>query len=285
MTSRFDHLIHKHATKQRRRIAPGMLLTAAAFVAAMLFLAAFGTAEAHDPSEDGSAVLACAGSGTLAPRTGAAPVSRTASAGDCELTVSVQAAANAASTCQISYTPTAMDGGYDVAVFASGDCDGVQIRTALTVDDVGDTPSALAYTQSSGSRAALSKIYGHEVLALPMFFHYSRAEWYWTNNLITSASPYIDRWPNANWHIHTNESDDGAFYSNGNSTYSAWVFTSFHSDGYPTSQFPDVWAESEVQINVHAGGGYDCDFDFEWTGGEGNYPNLHYHTQCWASPQ
>lgn len=58
MTSRFDHLIHKHATKQRRRIVPGMLLVAAAFVAAMLFLGAFGTAEAHDPSEDGSAVMA-----------------------------------------------------------------------------------------------------------------------------------------------------------------------------------------------------------------------------------
>lgn len=129
-----------------------------------------------------------------------------------------------------------------------------------------------SWASSSGSRAELSKIYGHEVLALPMFFHYARAEWYWTNNLITSATPFPDRWGNDNWHTHPDGNDEGDSYSNGNSTYSYWVQTEFHSDGYPTNLFPDVAAESTVTINVHAGGGYDC--DFEWTEGENSYPNL-----------
>lgn len=52
MLSRFDHLIHKHATQHKRRVVRGVLLMAAASVAAtlVLVLGMSGTAQAHDPS-------------------------------------------------------------------------------------------------------------------------------------------------------------------------------------------------------------------------------------------
>ena len=284
MTSRITRLIHIRPGHGNRRIFPLMMLTTATIVAVGLLLATISTIQAHDPIEEAKPASLCGGIGSGALLAGKAmPITRTAGSpnADCRFSITARPSqTNGSETdCQVTYTTVASRPDYvDVAVFTKGSCDGVRVASSVSV--AGPAIAAQVASAQSSSRQALAKIVGHDVLHLPMFWHYSKAYWTYDSDLILSARQEVNRFADEYWHTHNKSS--GSQMNTGNTRFEAWDSVSWHSDGYPSDEFGDVYAESEVQITAEVGGGYACDFEHEWTSGAGEYPNLHFHEQCWA---
>ena len=278
MPPRFERLIHTRLCYRNKRTIPAMMLTTATIVAVGLFLATMSAVRAHEPTEDAEATSICDGDGSGTLFVGPGHAGRqSAGSKNAACQFSIRARLPLADTsqtdCQVSYTTVESRPNYvDVAVLTKGSCDGVRIYSSVTTP--GATNVAESASAQSSSRQALAKIVGHDVIDLPMFWHYSKAYWSYTSDLILSAQQEVNRFADEYWHTHSTSS--GKQMNTGNTRFRAWDSVSWHSDGYPGDSFPDVYAESRVEIIAEAGGGYACDFEHEWTSGAGNYPDLHF---------
>lgn len=280
MQSRFDHLIHKHDAQRNRRPILGGLMAVAAIVAAALFLLTPSTTQAHDPvagAPPGGAN--CAGLSTGALDVGALRSEKAVHAspdGNCQVSfVVIPPTGGTATSCQVGYTPTETAEGVEVGFTMAGQCDGVQVDSEVTV-----SPGSTAYplASSASSKWALSKLFTHDVVHVIMFLHYSRVDWTYDGSQIRSARRRTFDFTNDWWHIH---STNKRGYMNSTETiYDGSHEGVWHSDGFPTSEAPDVHSKSKVTTRVRAGGSHTCYYSFKWVSGAGNYPNLHRHTLC-----
>lgn len=174
--------------------------------------------------------------------------------------------APAPTNCQINYTPTATGDGLEVAYEFVGECDGVEVNSETTL------------AAAASSKWALSKLFTHDVIHVIMFLHYSRVDWTYDGSEILSTKHRTDYFTNDWWHAHS--TNKGSYMNSMGDIYDAWHSGVWHSDGFPTSEAPDVHANSKVTVRVRATGTHTCYHSFKWVSGAGNYPNLHKHTLC-----
>ncbi|MDE2891487.1 MAG: hypothetical protein OXN86_11255 [Chloroflexota bacterium] len=280
MQSRFDHLIHKHDGQRSRRFIPGAFMAAATAVAVVVFLLTSSTIQAHEPSVGdprGGAICEGLAEGVLDVGT-LRSENATYTDSDCQfyLTVTPPTTQGEVPTdCQVNYTPAMTGDGLEVAYEFVGACDGVEVSSEVTFAE--DQGIALA-SSSSTSKWAISRLIGHDVAHIPMFWHYSRVDWSYANGTISTARQTVDRFTNQWWLRHM--AVKGTNMNSINTIYDAWDEVDWHSDGFPTTLNRDVYAESKVTTRVRGTGSYTCYFRFKWVSGAGWYPNLHKHTYC-----
>ena len=285
MQSHFDHLIHKHVGQLRRRAIPGAFLAAAAIVAVVLFLATRTNVQAHDPGpadHDSHGVVDCdrLASGALSVSSLAGDSrSLSSSDGNCQLLVEATPPVEQGvvpTDCLVNYTPATTVDGLEVTYDFIGECDGVEINSEVTFpnDDASGNPLA----SSASSKWALSKLFTHDVIHVVMFLHYSRVDWTYNGSEILSTKHRTYSFTNDWWHVH---STNKVSYMNSMDTiFDGWHSGVWHSDGFPTSEAPDVHSKSKVTVRVRATGSHTCYYTFKWVSGAGNYPDLHKHTLC-----
>ena len=169
--------------------------------------------------------------------------------------------------------------GLEVAFTMTGECDGVVVESEIAVVP-GSAGTGDVLASSSASKWALSKLMGHDVAHIPMFWHYSKVNWTYDGSRILSASQSVDRFTNDWWHTHSVRKH--RFLNAVNTIFTAWDDVEWHADGFPLKINRGVYADSRVTTNARATGSYTCYFTFTWVSGAGWYPNLHTHPYCQA---
>ena len=287
MTSRNATLVHTRYQRRNRRVTAGVMLTAATIVAVVLFLATTANASATGPCDGLSTVAVTAtGSGTTSG-------SSAAPSGNCDFSVEVTppatgtasgaagaAGATASEPCIVTATPTSLgSSGAKVRIETRGDCDGVQLRTAIDIDGssargASDPPGATGTASPSGASgatswsysAAKSKLtawhYGQGALpGIKMFWHHAKVNWSHTVSRVRDGSLSSDYWEGGcGWNLdrESRRVVDGRLRYLGEYT-SEWSADCFI--------LPDATARAVTGVIARPGGAHQCIGHATFSGG------------------
>ena len=298
MTSRIATLIHTRYQHRNRRVTAGVMLTTVAIAAVVLFLTSTVNARAAGPCDGLSPVVVTAtGSGTTSG-------SSAAPSANCSFSVDITppapedasgaagaTGATAPEPCTATVTPIAVEGrGAEVEVRTSGNCDGVQLQTSISVgppsaDPAGsDNPPATSDAAVRGSVAASSLSYSaarskitawHRLPILPdvkMFWHYARVTWSHTLEAITRVALTTDHWGGGcGWSL-----DDGQRRTLfGTRTEYRGTNGTDWTANCPVA--PDATADSVADVFIWPGGGFRCRYDTTFKKG---VPGFAYNGSC-----
>lgn len=291
--------VHSRFYRRNRRTTAGVVLTAATIVAVVLFLATAVPAHADAPSDEADGCSGLAAVTLTVSGTNSASGSSAAPSALCDLTINVRRPADSrapvggaggassdstpAAPCRVTATPTPLaPRGTRVVVAMSGDCDGVEFRSRVSIGPEsppgpsdGTTPPAPNAPSVSGAASvparyttAYSKITGHDIFRLfDMFWNKSKVAWRYTTNRITTATHYPseDTLPAPHnffggdgWSVVT-ESD--SLTRLGSALYEASHYVEFHVH---VPIFADPRAYTTAYLYPQAGGRFLCDHSGRW---------------------
>ena len=267
----------------RRHALPGMVLTAAAIVAATLFLTTAGTARADGNQTTSSG---CAGLTALtltASTNSTASANRTSSSGDCGFQASVVKQANAtplvygasSNPCKVTFTPSPIGNtGVRVRVTHEGDCNNVEMRWRVNppAPSAEPPPRGVPRGASASNRSsAYAYLLGEDAVGIDMIKNWSTASWTHDAQRVLSVTPYAHLWGTPHefrfigfylgdgWTV---ESSSSGTTRHGDARVEAWSNGNFHSH-MPVLRDPRARTRSELHVEANAA--FYCDFELQWT--------------------
>lgn len=288
--------VHSRFHRRNRRIIAGVMLTAATIVAVVLFLATAVPAHADTPSDEADGCSGLAAVTLTVSGTNSASGSSAAPSALCDLTISVRRPADssapvggaggasgdstAAAPCRVTATPTPLPPrGTRVVVAMSGDCDGVEFRSRVSIgpesppgpsDDA--APPAPDASSVSGAvlvparyTTAYSKIIGHDLGRIfDMFWNKSKVAWRYTTSRIITATHYpsedtLSHRPFGDGWTVVTESDSLTRLSS--TLYEASHYVEFHVH---IPILADPRAYTTAYLYPQAGGRFLCDHSGRW---------------------
>lgn len=308
----FATQVHTRFRLRNRRITPGVMLTTTAVAVVVLFLVTVATARADTPGDDAGGCSGLAAVSVTVGNTNSASGNSAAPSALCDLTIDVQrpassralaaGAAGASSTsdppavvtpCTVTATPTPLSPrGTRVVVALTGDCDGVEVRSRVSIGPEislgpsGDaTPSTLSTPSVSNTvvvlaryTTAYSKIIGHDIGRLfDMFENTSKVGWSYTTSRVTGATHYPDEdtlshWPLGDGWTVVTESDSLTRLSS--ALYEASHYVEFHVH---IPLLPDPRAYTTAYLYPQSGGRFLCDHAGRW---KNPYPGFAWILEC-----